>query len=331
MTQNNSIYHTDAAPVVVVSHAPCIDGTASALVFYICRRSGILPVATRFIPTRHGYTASLIETTKDCSVYMVDFSLPKKDLLELKKKAASLQVLDHHVTAQNELKGLDFCLFDMSRSGAQLALDYVNATFGAEIDLQQAYPSLRLLIDYVGDRDLWRFALPDSKLINHAISTLPLFNDEETADEVFSVWLTYAALPEDKFLERTKTEGELVARKLETVVTTACSWAVVGQLLGRTEFVPIVNIIPQYVSETLNRILVESQAPYAIGWYFDGNKYVYSLRSLGTVDVSAIAKQYGGGGHASAAGFLSRDFFIRTAAIDAYEDLKTKRRLGIAS
>ncbi|KKK83930.1 hypothetical protein LCGC14_2788440, partial [marine sediment metagenome] len=43
--------------------------------------------------------------------------------------------------------------------------------------------------------------------------------------------------------------------------------------------------------------------PFA-GCYWDTPEgRVFSLRSAGDFDVSAIAKQYGGGGHKSAAGF----------------------------
>ena len=44
--------------------------------------------------------------------------------------------------------------------------------------------------------------------------------------------------------------------------------------------------------------------PFAATFFYDGEGYVFSLRSDDNgLDVSEIAKQYGGGGHKHAAGF----------------------------
>jgi nanoRNase/pAp phosphatase (c-di-AMP/oligoRNAs hydrolase) len=41
-----------------------------------------------------------------------------------------------------------------------------------------------------------------------------------------------------------------------------------------------------------------------VGWFQNAEgKYVYSLRSRHGFDVSELAKKFGGGGHAGAAGF----------------------------
>jgi nanoRNase/pAp phosphatase (c-di-AMP/oligoRNAs hydrolase) len=69
---------------------------------------------------------------------------------------------------------------------------------------------------------------------------------------------------------------------------------------------PIVNAPYINISELLQK-LAEKEA-FSVGWYqrADG-KFVYSLRSSATsaVDVSDIARIYGGGGHKNSAGFLS--------------------------
>lgn len=70
--------------------------------------------------------------------------------------------MDHHKTAEAELAGLDFCEFDLNRSGGRLAWERF-------IDPQPPW-----LITYTEDRDLWRWALPQSREINAALRTLPL-------------------------------------------------------------------------------------------------------------------------------------------------------------
>jgi len=43
--------------------------------------------------------------------------------------------------------------------------------------------------------------------------------------------------------------------------------------------------------------------PFVVMYFDTADKRVFSLRSRGEVDVANIAKRYGGGGHAGAAGF----------------------------
>jgi nanoRNase/pAp phosphatase (c-di-AMP/oligoRNAs hydrolase) len=64
--------------------------------------------------------------------------------------------------------------------------------------------------------------------------------------------------------------------------------------------------VGELVSDQLNSILkMERDVDLAVGIQFllDENKFVCSLRSLNKTDCSAIAKEFGGGGHPNAAGF----------------------------
>ena len=66
-------------------------------------------------------------------------------------------------------------IFDMERSGAGLTWDYF-------------YPGRPRpwLIDYVEDRDLWRFKIEDAEVVNAYISTIPY--TFEAWDEASSIW-----------------------------------------------------------------------------------------------------------------------------------------------
>src|SRR3546814_771791 len=119
---------------------------------------------------------------------IVDFSYKRTVLQEKASIARSVLVLDHHKTAAEDLAGLPaapenyatWCeqvetgdeptiaaLFDMDSSGAGIAWDFFH---------DAARPPL---VDYVQDRDLWRWALPYSREISAAISS---------ADRTFDDW-----------------------------------------------------------------------------------------------------------------------------------------------
>lgn len=118
--------------------------------------------------------ASYGDEPPDCSdrdVIIVDFSYPRDVLEYMAEQAKSLRVLDHHKTAAADLDGFPGAIFDRDRSGAGLAWDELVGGKRPEI------------VDFVEDRDLWRYSLPNSRAINAWISSLPR-NEPE-------LWLPY--------------------------------------------------------------------------------------------------------------------------------------------
>lgn len=144
----------------VIYHANCTDGFGAALaVLCHLNERGRLGSA-EFIPMHY---KDPVPDVAGCDVYIVDFSFPRDVLLEMKEKATSIIVIDHHKTAKDELADLDFCIFDMSKSGCVLTWEYL-------------FPHLEVpdLLLYLQDRDLWQWCLPDSREISAAIRSHPL-------------------------------------------------------------------------------------------------------------------------------------------------------------
>jgi hypothetical protein len=123
---------------LILFHANCTDGFTAAWVAWRAfnRQADIHPCSYGDPPPDVGGR----------EVYVVDFSYPRPVLEEMAQRAAFLRVLDHHKTAEEALRGLPYCQFDMTRSGARLAWDYW-------------HPGLPPppLVAYVEDRDLWRW------------------------------------------------------------------------------------------------------------------------------------------------------------------------------
>lgn len=254
---------------LVIYHGNCIDGFTAA--WCVWRRWGS---DAEYVPGIYGEPPPDV-TGKN--VVIVDFSYPRAVLLELKQKAATLEVLDHHKTAQADLQGLDFCLFDMNRSGARLAED--SYSFG---------PSP--LVAYVQDRDLWRFELAKSKEINAWIGSLhQSFQEWSRADAAL-----YASF------DTCVAHGEALLRAVDRYVLEMARQARFVTFEGHE--IPVVNAPYINTSELVGH-LAESSL-FAVGWFQRGDgKYQYSLRSRGEFDVSELAKRFGGGGHKNAAGF----------------------------
>lgn len=249
----------------VIYHANCPDGFGAA--FALWQR---YPDA-RFVPAHHGDRPPNVSGQ---SVVIADFAYPLPVLREMAAAAASLVVLDHHQTARADLVGqAEFeAHFDLAKSGAVLAWEYAFPD----------RPAPELLL-HIQDGDLWQWRLPHSREVSVALSSYPFD---------FAVW-------KELDVEDLRREGvailryqtQQIARLLERVATV--------ELAGQR--VPILNA-PVWQSE-LGNILTQGQA-FAILWYETENERVYSLRSTDEgVDVGALAKSLGGGGHRNAAGF----------------------------
>ena len=105
---------------LVIYHADCYDGFTAA---WIARQ--VMPDCELF-PASYGKPPPY-ELARERAVYVLDFSYPREEMIELNECASALRVLDHHKTAEENCRGLAFCDFDMDRSGAGMAWDYFNS------------------------------------------------------------------------------------------------------------------------------------------------------------------------------------------------------------
>ena len=281
----------------VLYHANCYDGFGAAWAAW--KRLG--DDAT-YIPVSYGNPPPEIEPHS--TVYLLDFSYPREILLSLAERVYHLTVLDHHKTAQQELAELGrpvhrfnievnppglFVNFDMDESGASLAWKY----------FCKSEPSIRQeasdLIEYIKDRDLWRFSLTYSKEISAWLHSYPF--DFQTWD-LLSYDLAYDSFP--RFCH----EGAAILRSQSQQIESMCrhlQWIELGGVR-----VPCVNATTLF-SECGDFLCEQYPDASFAAYYCDRNdgKRQWGLRSRNGFDVSEIAKLYGGGGHEVAAGFTT--------------------------
>jgi uncharacterized protein len=219
------------------------------------------------------------------NVLLVDFSYKKDVLDEMLKTAASITILDHHISAQDELSELLASgrikgMFDMKKSGAMLAWQWFNPG-------QQA-PDL---IAYIQDRDLWSFELAGSREINSALSSYAF--DFDVWDRLMS--------GNKQAIDVLRREGEAIERKLQKDIQTLIDSGVRRMLIGGYD-VPVLNAPSAYVSDAGH--IMSIGEPFAACYWDHASGRSFSLRSSAEgIDVAEVSKKYGGGGHRNAAGF----------------------------
>jgi len=266
-------------PRLVIYHGACRDGFCAA--WCIWRR---FPGA-EFVPALYGAPPPDVTGRE---VVLVDFSFPRAVLEQMADACESMIVLDHHKTAEEDLRGFNrpnvTINFDMERSGAGLAWD-------SYFDTPRPW-----IVDYVEDRDLWRHKLPDGPAVNAYLSTLRYD---------FEHW--YQASRMD--LAEAAKLGQVVEDKIRHYVTEVSKNA--RRIMFEGYDVPIVNAPQVDISELVG--FLSSGETFSMGWWqrSDG-LFSYSLRSRGDFDVSELAKRHGGGGHKNAAGFTSKTMIDAT-------------------
>ena len=262
---------------LVIYHANCADGFCAAwLMWRFCHTCGS---QAEYLPAKYGDKPPDVTGR---TVFVLDFSYPRAELIEMHSKAKSLLVLDHHKTAEADLAGLDFCKFDMNKSGARMTWEYVSNGNGGKF-----WP-----VDYTEDRDLWRWALPNSREVNAALRSYPM---------TFDSW---DKLNEDGDRHTLAREGTAILRAERQVIDLAIKAARKFEFDGFTGMG--VNATA-HISETAGELA--KGRDFGLCWFetSTGDR-VFSLRStLEGCDVSAICKKRGGGGHKNAAGFTVKN------------------------
>lgn len=272
---------------ICIYHKNCADGFGAALaVKHHWDAHGVPESSREFVPAHYGDTPPDVNGK---NVTIVDFSYPRETLLQMYKTAESILVIDHHKTARENLDGIDFCIFDMEQSGAMLAWKALSPLCHSEGVMEKSETfNVPGLIKYIQDRDLWEWKLPQSKEVSAALQSLPM---------TFEDWEPY--LNNDNIADL-KIQGEAILRYQEQQIA-----KIVNSKLPMTELagytVPCINTTT-LISEIGNEI--SKGYPFAVMYFDTEDKRVYSLRSAEDgVDVSEIAKLFGGGGHKHAAGF----------------------------
>lgn len=238
---------------------------------------------------------------KDEQVYIVDYSISPDEMRELLNITKDVTWIDHHKTAiekykefEHEIRGIRYD----GVSGCMLTYCYIHHMTARgegeikpfDISMTEDAPMFTKLID---DWDVWKFNYgDDTRYFQIAFNA---YDFSPCAD----TW--------DMFLDN---DGEqTLIEQGKIMIQYRDNWAKNYMKLGfETEFEGYkcfaVNL--GCCNSDYFKSLPEGKYEILMPFVFDGNVYTVSLYST-TVDVSEIAKKYGGGGHKGASGFQIKE------------------------
>lgn len=236
------------------------------------------------------------EMTDPASVLvMADFSYKLPEMVRLADAWDRIILLDHHASAIDALDGHlppnVEAVFDVERSGAGIVADWLDVR-----------PSRKGLVDYVEDRDLWRFALPDSKAIAARIGATPhTYADYDDLDEALRSVSGLEGEPSRR-AQRVVEDGMLLLAYRDVLIAELVD-AARPTKIGDIDVLAVPS--PYNLGSDVAGVLAE-QSPSGVGVYYRDlpGRIEFGLRSTPDgPDVAKIAEQFGGGGHPHASGF----------------------------
>ena len=256
---------------VVIYHANCNDGFGAAYSAW-----KLLGNRAEYHAASHGSPPPDVTGKR---VVILDFSYNNETTKKLIEQAEELWVIDHHKSNMVELHDISNTHFDMTKSGAMLAWEFFHP--GKESPK---------FIQYIQDRDLWQWELPYSKEFSAAFDMVPWNFDE------------YEKFEDDSVFDDAVKRGSYILAYSKTVIKKVCDKATKRKY--KDHDVMVVNS-SHWMSEIGSTLAKDCD--FAMIWYYDHDACLYkcSLRAFhDTMDVSEIAKSFGGGGHRKAAGFV---------------------------
>jgi len=236
-------------------------------------------------------------------VIMVDFSVSREHvetLYDLCK--GNFLLLDHHVMAAQDLKGLTYCTVNTSKSGALLAYEHVLPELQTKAERNKGGITHRMifflerLVRYVDDNDRFELKMKDTQEVYQALHSYYPWDFETWKSELFSKSMT-EIVRDGKVAKRYQSfvVGDVVRQTARYGLLEGYSCRVCNFAFFQTE---------------IGHRLLSNDAPVSVVWYQKkSGQYYYSLRSNAKAEnpihVGELAKSLGGGGHANAAGFVT--------------------------
>lgn len=269
----------------IIYHSPCSDGTAGAWAIWRTNRNA------KLIPSKYGFRLDPSDYTGK-TVVIVDFSFPRARLIEIAQASKFTVILDHHKSAEKDLFGISHpnleIIFDMNRSGAQIAWDYMGMG------------KYHWIIEMIADRDLWQWQNTWSKAVGRATLDMGYHDSVEKLEELYKTNKCY-----DEFIEF----GQCILTREEKAIRDYIDKAIMCEMKTQVGTYKVaVSSSPFFLrSEIGNGIMEKYPVDFAVMYIynFPTDEWWVSFRTnkKSKVDLSVVSKSLpNGGGHSLAAG-----------------------------
>ena len=315
---------------LVIYHANCADGFGAAFAAYTVLGDEAEYVPMQYLDSKltpveawEAFSAAIpSKANTGREIYILDFSLPKPVMNKLLAVSERVVWLDHHKTAfemwcHGDFKKGDrfidharphekFILLDDNKSGAVLAWEHFHP--GSKVP-----HFIKLLDDY----DRWQFKLNGSKAFQKNLWSLAPWSfrqwDEmhlgfQQDTMMYDPLADFIVECEAVLRAHDQNVQSVLAGQMECKIKVP---SFKGQNCEDSSYPYYLHTglacnTPGHLCSDVGHELAKKSGTFGLCWSMQSNGRIKcELRSDSDFDVSAIAKAFGGGGHARAAGFFT--------------------------
>jgi hypothetical protein len=287
---------------VVLYHGDCVDGYASAFACYYYYKINKIKRKINYIPCQYQKPPPNLS---DRNVLICDFSYKYTVLKDLIKSSNKLIILDHHQSAEKDLKNIpkENKVFRMDHSGAYITWAYF---FGED--------NIPLMIRYVEDNDIWKKSMTHTRQFTSYIFNIPKQFDQ------------YEKLLDDNYVTNTIIPiGDGMLKQNDNYINDGIKKMAVNFILLDNKLYFVGNVNTSILKSEIGNSFLTANPDVNFAICYSKNEYTgetyVSLRSTNTgTDVEELASKFGGGGHRNAAGMsvFSADS-VPSILIDRYQ------------
>lgn len=246
-----------ADSIVLITHDSCNDGNACELVLRnYCKLNNPGMILNVF---KRQYNTPLDIDVEDQIVVIADFSYDLETMMYIEEHAKAFIMIDHHESSLPLMESFpDNCYSTVEPyCGAELLYMLLNGEHTVR-------PSM---LDYIGDRDVWRWLEPDSKEVNAYLSMY--IKDMNKLTELYN-------LSDTEFINTCLTSGGAIAEYQTQHINKVVNSNKIKLVNWGKYEVPFINTTT-LISEIGNELAMKY--PFAIMYFITGTEIVFSFRS----------------------------------------------------
>lgn len=316
----------DADRAIVYYHENCMDGSCSAaLMSQVLHRKKLKQI--NFVPVNYGREFPMESVDENALCFMVDFSAPVEVLEQIEAKSKGLLIIDHHKSAveailkyqETETPNFGYILAGTKHSGASL----IHEVLIKQLNLVRNTSTMEKIVEHCRKHDTWQhngvITDPSYGFVTTVYGVCEDQDKLKASDNMRKLidgFFCTAYANDDNTLIHQQIEGysNIGLQMLKFKDLEAKAYVASGKhcncILKQDErFYNFFAVKAPYRAASMVGTIGYMEHPHTnfVAIYEDkpdSEDYVISLRARkGGVDVSEVAKFFGGGGHASAAGF----------------------------
>lgn len=239
-------------------------------------------------------------------IYIVDYSIPPYEMRKLLEITQDVTWIDHHKTAIEKYADFEYDIRGVRYdgvAGCMLTYCYLHhMTSRGMGEIKPFDPSMMEDAPYftklIADWDVWKFEYGDDTRYFHTAFESYDFHPNSDSRNMF-LTRNDEQIEDGGLIE----QGKIMTRYRDQWAKTYCESRGFETIFeGYKAFALNLGLCNSEYFKSVDNGTYDILIPFS----FDGDKWIISLYSR-NIDVSEIAKKYGGGGHKGAAGFHCKE------------------------